>query len=76
MPLLLKNLTGSVCNVPFNPDQAEPKYIVRPGDSVLVPDEYLAALTEETVARLKIITEGDSPMFEATVQEASKKKAK
>lgn len=76
MPLLLKNTTGSVCNVPFNPKQEEPTYIVRPGDSVLVPDEYLASLTEETIERLKSITEGEAPMFEAVVQKSSTKKTK
>ena len=83
MALELTNITQARNNVPFNAADKKPKYVLEPGDCVLVPDEYLAALDEEAQQRFLRVTSGTAPMFSlrrvgsdlSKMQAASAKKA-
>jgi len=67
MPFTLTNVTGSICNVPYNSGDEKPTYTVWPGKSVEVSDEYLEGLTEDAKTRFLRVTSGPSPMFSVSV---------
>jgi hypothetical protein len=67
MPFTLTNLTGSICNVPYNAGDAGPTYTVWPGKSVEVSDEYLAGLSEDAQTRFVRVTSEPNPMFSVSV---------
>ena len=62
MAIELTNITQARNNVPFNAG-AEPKYILKPGECILIPDEYLASLDADAQQRFLRVTSGLSPMF-------------
>ena len=63
MPFELTNLTQSIVNVPFNKTDARPSYILLPGASVVIQDEYIAQLDEDTRDRFLSVTSGPHPIF-------------
>lgn len=63
MALELTNLTQARNNVPFNAGEKQPKYVLEPGECILIPDEYLASLDTDAQQRFIRVTSGIAPMF-------------
>jgi hypothetical protein len=63
MAFRLTNLTQSLCNVPYNPIDGQPKYVVPPNASVTITSDELSRLDPEVRDRLLTITTGPNPIF-------------
>lgn len=72
MPILLKNITCSVVNVPHN-KKTKPKYTLHPGEVVELDDTYLLGLNEEAQNRFLRVTQGKDAVFEISDLDKSKK---
>lgn len=72
MPVNLTNATKSFANVPFN-RTGKPVYAsVKPGETVLVSDAYLAGLDEEAKNRFHRVCAEPDPIFRAEVVDPPK----